>query len=176
MTTQPTTTTTTNNNNNIGPTITTYEPRPMEDEDEEDNNNHFDVFSNEDDDDDEKEKNQENVSTQHKPTINNPTITTMTNEPNPNPNEDGEDNHVDDFSNDDDNENNDKRKGLLLPWVTRDIVDLLPWYWMLKLIGNWWSWRQIHLFHPWIGRRNENLGIGDEMDDTPDVTNSRGLT
>ena len=88
----------------------------------------------------------------------------MTNEPNPNPNpnEDGEDNHVDVFSNDDDNENNDKRKGFLLPRVTQDVVVLVPWYWMLKLIGNWWSWRRIHLFqHPWTGRRNENLGIGD---------------
>ena len=103
MTTQPTTT---NNNDNIDPTITTYEPSPIEDKDEDDNDNHVDVFSNDDDnneddnveddnieDDDEKEKNQDDDEEEKNQDNNNPTIT-MTNEPTPNPNEDRDDNEI----------------------------------------------------------------------------------
>jgi hypothetical protein len=58
--------------------------------------------------------------------------------------------------------------GSLLLLVTGDFVVLVTWYWILKLIGNWPSWRRMHLFHPpsLVRPRIENLGIGDERGTT----------
>jgi hypothetical protein len=77
--------------------------------------------------------------------------------------------------------------GSLLLLLTGELfVVLVPWYWILKLIGNWSSWRRMHLFHPpTMGRgpsaedrksQISNLGIlGDERgthDTTTFVTNN----
>jgi hypothetical protein len=47
----------------------------------------------------------------------------------------------------------------LLLLVTGEFVVLVPWYWILKLIGNWSSWKRDALFVPSaVGRpRIENL-------------------